>query len=109
MNRLGPNRRSEPVVHAQPKNGRLEAVAGAGQRVALVRQVDVEILGLGRPIRREADLEAGAGRPADMSVALGKAVDLDLAAAEGETNGAVEQHVVEGDAGARASRAEPRI
>src|SRR5919197_580144 len=44
-----------------------------------------------------------------MGVALGEAVDLDLAATEGETDRSVEQHVVVGDAGARAGRAEPRI
>src|SRR5262249_53839444 len=100
---------SEPVVDTEPQDARLESVAGSGQHVTLVRQIDVEIFGLGRPVRGEADLKASARGPADMGAGLGEPVEFDLTAAEGKADRAVEQDVIERDAGASAHGAEPRI
>src|ERR1041384_7442843 len=55
---------SEPIVHAEAEDIGLKAVLDPGQHIALVGQLDIEIFGLGRPVRRQADLDAAADGPA---------------------------------------------
>src|SRR5262245_7878283 len=60
----------ESIVEAEPQDVRLEAVACAGEQIGLGREIDVEVLGLGRPVRCQPDLEAGASSPTEMRVGL---------------------------------------
>src|SRR5262245_8314538 len=75
----------EPVVDAKAQHARLEAVAGAGERIGPVGEIDVEILDPRRPGRGERDLHAAAYCPPGVGLALGQAADLGVAAADGKT------------------------
>src|SRR5580700_10627239 len=93
--------RLEVIVDAEAEQVGGEPVGGAGHREAAVREVEVKPLGLGRPMRREADFDAGAGGPADAAARLRQVAGaVHGQAADGEAGGAVHQRIADGDAGA---------
>src|SRR5262245_11227250 len=97
----------EPVVHPDPKQARLEAVACAGEPIGPIRQVDIKILDPRRPGVVERDLHAGARGPAGMDPRFAHATELEVAAAEGKPERAVDEDVAEGIAEPAAHRPEP--
>src|SRR5688572_866013 len=100
---------SEPVVYAEAEHARLEPVLHAGEHVATILEPYIEVLGAGRPVRRQADLDAAADGPAEMALRLGEGPEIDAPAAIGQTAGRVDEHVVHRIAGAATDRAKPRI
>src|SRR6185437_9513066 len=96
------------IIRPQTENVRLESGV-AEQDVALVREVDEQVLGLDGPIRRETHLHATAGRPARMGFLCPQPARLEPAAAIGEAEGGIEQYVVHRVADPAAQRSEPGI
>src|SRR5207249_1514814 len=91
------------------EQARLEAVAHAGEPIRPVGQVDIEIFDPRRPGVGEGDLQAGAGGPAGVDPRLACAAELEVAAAEGEPERAVDEDVAEGIAEPAAHCAEPWV
>src|ERR1700728_938626 len=74
--------RLEVIVDAEPDQVGAQAVRRTRYREAPVGEVEVEPLGFGRPVRYEADFDAGAGGPAGAGARLRQvagAVDAQLA------------------------------
>src|SRR4051812_48460037 len=86
-------RRSEPVIHAEPHHAEPGAVGHARDRKTAVRQVDIEIFDLRGPVLREPHFGAGADGPAGAAVGFRQPRGFSAQFAEGESAGAVEQHV----------------
>src|ERR1700741_2045514 len=100
---------SESIIEADPEQARLEAVAGAGEPIGPVGQVDIEILDPRRPGAGQRNLHPGAGRPTGVEPRLAQAPKLDLALAEGEPERAVHKHIAERIAEPAAHCAEPWV
>src|SRR5258707_6823757 len=60
----------EVIVHAHPEQARRQAIARSGQGKIVAGEIDEQILDLGRPVGREAGLDAGAGGPAHIDMVL---------------------------------------
>ena len=99
----------EVIVHAEADGAEIQAIIGAGERVVVAGQADVEIFDLRGPVLVDPDLGADADGIADRGLRLLQAVEFRLQAAEGETAGAVDQDVIEGVTDAAARGAEPRV
>src|SRR5689334_4448798 len=107
-NRSAPRAPSKTIVDAEAQDVRLKPGVPE-QHVTLVGEVDEQIFGFRRPVRREADLKAAAAGPADMQVRFTRGAGLDASAAIGEAEGCVEHDVVHRVADTAAPRPVPAV
>src|SRR5580704_11811401 len=111
--RSGPasgRRPSEVIVDAHADQAGRETVIGSGQDVAVVREIHEQVFDLRRPVGREAGLDAGAGGPTHIGMALARqAESLRLQLAEGDAGRAIKQEVADRITGATPHGAEPGI
>jgi hypothetical protein len=76
----------------------------------MIGEIEIEPLGFGRPVLREADLDAEAGDPAKAGMAFRKISGLGAGQfAIAEARGAEDRHVIDREAGASAHGPEPWI
>ncbi len=59
----------KPVVHAQPQDVQFQTIDAAGKGEVAVAEIDVQVFGLGRPVRREPHFHAESAGPAGMRFA----------------------------------------
>src|SRR5882757_9609863 len=109
MRGADPSLASEAIVETEPHQMGFDRAAAADERVGPVRQIDEQIVHLRRYVRGDAELDAATSGPAGVDLALGEAGARNADAAEGDTERAVEQHLVECEADAGARAAEPGI
>src|SRR5271167_78054 len=79
---------SEAIIDAEPQQVGGKAVGGAGHRERSAGEIEVEPLGLSRPMRRKADFEAAAGHPAEVGFVFREIHGIDAEVAVGEAGGA---------------------
>src|SRR5262245_51387053 len=101
--------RSEVIVHAEAQITGLQPIVRAGECVEAAAEIHVEVLDLGRPIRRKTDFHAETGSPAKMSLAFIKAAQFGCETTVGKTGGPIEQDIVHRVTETAAQGAKPRV
>src|SRR5579862_1120346 len=100
---------SEVIIDAEAEDVRLQPVVHAGDGEGAVAEIHVEVFDLGRPVGGKADFHAEAAGPAEFGLGFVEPGDLAVQIAVSQAEGAVDQDIVHGKAGAGPQRAEPRI
>src|ERR1700745_4156141 len=98
------------IIQSEPHQVGGESVVRARHRELAIIKVEIEPLGLRRPMLRKAHFGAEAGCPAQAGMAFGRTARCAAGQfAVGQSGAAEDQDVVDGDAGASAHRTEPGI
>src|SRR5262245_6505753 len=100
---------SEPIIDSDAKQARFKSLIAARQPVAAIRQVHITVPDPRRPGVGERDFHAAARGASGVGSVVARAAELDLPAADGEPERAVDEHIAERIADAAAHGAEPRI